>query len=228
MPEQPLTLGPVHRLEATDSTNRLALEAQTDGAVFVALRQTAGRGRLGRTWESAPGLGLWMSVCLAGGPEGLTFAAALAVRDACAPDAALTVKWPNDLTHGGRKCCGMLVECRGGWCALGIGLNLNHKPEDFPPELRDTATSLRQIAGRPVDYDAVLDRLLMELGRQLGRLRGGGAQAVFLEWQAACGMIGQRIARGGVAGVVTAYAPDGTLLVRIDDGGEARVTDALT
>jgi len=228
MSDFPLVLGPVHHLDETDSTNRLALEARTDGAVFVAARQTAGRGRMGRSWDSAPGLGLWMSVCLEGAPEGLTFAAALAVRDACAPEAALEVKWPNDQMHGGRKVCGMLTEVRAGWCALGIGLNLNHLPSDFPPELRDSATSLRQISGTPCEREAVLARVLAELGRQLGRLRGGGADAVFREWQSACGMIGRRVARGGIAGVVTGYGPAGELLVRTDDGGEARITDAFT
>jgi len=219
-------LGPVLRLGEIDSTNRVALEAQQDGAVFVADRQTAGRGRVGRSWASDEPLGLWMSVCLSGDPRDYTMAAALAVRDACAPEATLELKWPNDLMHEGRKVCGILVQHRNGWSALGIGLNLNHTEEDFPREFRDHATSLQMVAGEPFDRDRMLTAVCDALGPRIERSRGPEADAQFQEWADACGMIGKRIQRAGIFGEVRAYQRDGALLVNTDTGSQVCITDA--
>src|SRR5687768_13084564 len=79
------------------STQQEALKSRMDGAVFVADAQTQGRGRLGRSWLSQRGKGLWFSVALQGPAKGLNFAGALAVRNAARPSAYLELKWPNDL-----------------------------------------------------------------------------------------------------------------------------------
>jgi len=83
-------------LRKVDSTNSVAFRVGGDGTVVVADRQTAGRGRHGRAWHSAPGLGLWFSVAFEEILDGLMFAGALAVRDALRHVSALEVKWPND------------------------------------------------------------------------------------------------------------------------------------
>ena len=223
-----MNLGPVQHFDEIDSTNRVALESREDGAVFVADRQSAGRGRVGRTWDSGAPLGLWVSVCLSGNPRDYTMAAALAVRDACAPHASLDLKWPNDLVHEGRKVCGILVEHRSGWSALGIGLNLNHTEAEFPEEFRAQATSLRMITGEQFDRDAMLSALCDALGPRLANARGNKADAQFQEWGDACGMIGQRIQRAGVTGEVHAYQRDGALLVNTESGSQVCITDAET
>lgn len=213
-------------LPETDSTNRLALECGEDGAVFVADCQTAGRGRHGNRWDSARGLGLWFSVALPSDTPGLMFAAALAVRDALRPELELAIKWPNDLLHRGRKVCGMLVETRNGRAALGIGLNVHHRAEDFPASLRESAGSLAMAAPETAwRRDAVLERILAQLDRRLGRIREGGLEAVHAEWAAACGIVGRRVRRGGVEGEVKMIDREGALLVQTGCG-MVRVTDA--
>jgi BirA family biotin operon repressor/biotin-[acetyl-CoA-carboxylase] ligase len=199
--------------DVIDSTNTCALERGGDGTVYVADRQTAGRGRLGRTWHSAPGLGLWFTVALEGLDEGLSFAAALAVRDALAPRAELAIKWPNDLLCAGKKVCGILVERQSGRTALGIGLNVNHRREDFPEDLRAKAGSLASQAGGVWDRAEVLRGLLIALDRTIMLIREGQLAQVHAAWADACRLEGRRIRSGGVEGRVLRIDSRGALVV---------------
>lgn len=202
------------------STNDLALAARQDGAVFVADAQTAGRGRRNRRWESAPGLGLWFSVALAGPPDGLAFAAPLALREALAPGVAVALRWPNDLMLEGKKLGGILIEHRAGWTALGVGLNVAHQAGDFDPALRSIATSLALATGRPWSRWAVLRSVLGALDARVAALRAaGGVACARAAWCAALGLVGQPYSRGGVSGVVEGVAAHGALLLRMADGG---------
>lgn len=215
----------LYHYDEVPSTNLLALEHPEDGAVFVADSQTAGRGQHGNSWMSAPRLGLWFSVCLAGDPKGLPFAAALAVRAALRPRVRATLKWPNDVLLEGRKICGILAEHRGGWTALGIGLNVHHRVEDFPEALRETAGSLAGLTGEAWDRNDTLCRVLLELDRQVSRLRQGAYDRVRNQWASACDIVGKRIVRGDIEGTVMGIEADGALVVhtggatvRVDSG----------
>jgi len=201
-----------------DSTNTYALESGEDGTVIVADRQTAGRGRLGRSWHSAPGLGLWFTVALEGLIEGLSFAAALAVRDALAARAPLQIKWPNDLLCHGKKVCGILVEHRAGRTALGIGLNVHHRAGDFPAELRTKAASLESELGGAWDRAELLRGVLTELDRSIILLRGGGLAEVHRTWAQACALAGRVIRCNGVEGRVLEIESRGALVVEAADG----------
>ncbi len=200
-----------------DSTNTYALEHGEDGMVIVADRQTAGRGRLGRSWHSAPGLGLWFTVALTGAPEGLSFAAALAVRDALAQRATLKIKWPNDLLCHGKKICGILVEHRAGRTALGIGLNVHHKTEDFPVELHAKAGSLESELGGAWDRAEVLRAVLKELDRTIMLIRGGGLATIHRAWAQACALEGRRIRCNNIEGRVREIDSRGALIVDTAD-----------
>lgn len=208
--------------EEIDSTNSHALQHGDDGTVFVADRQTAGRGRLGRTWHSAPGLGLWFTVALTGDAiEGLSFAAALSVRDALArlaPGAPLKIKWPNDVLCAGRKICGILVEHRAGRTAVGIGLNVHHRRDDFPEELRAKAGSLATEIGGHWDRAEVLRAILTELDRNIILLRGGGLARIHRAWADACALAGRRIRCNGIEGRVREIDARGALIVEAADG----------
>lgn len=142
-----------------DAARGLADGGAPHGTVCLAEEQTAGRGRGGRAWSSPPGVGVWMSMVVrpaslpAPGllPLLVGLAAAEAV-DAFVRPAVTQVKWPNDLLLAGRKVAGIL--CEGSWdgarpgaVVVGIGLNVLHTPQDFPPEVRETATSLRTVTG---------------------------------------------------------------------------------
>lgn len=200
--------------DAVDSTQILAMRHRQDGLVVVADSQTAGRGCNGRSWHSAPGLGLYFSVSLEGPSVGLTCAGALAVRDAVRPRADLNVRWPNDLVLAGRKVAGVLVEHRNGWNALGIGINVRHRPEDFPPELREAAGSLEYLAGSAWDRAALLHDVLCMLDKRVALLRNGHRRKMLEEWSAACGVLGRVVRQGDITGEAAAIADDGALIVR--------------
>jgi BirA family transcriptional regulator, biotin operon repressor / biotin---[acetyl-CoA-carboxylase] ligase len=177
-PLKPLTTGalggPLVHLYRTGSTNDrardLALGGAPRGTVVVAERQTAGRGRQGRTWTTPPGRALTLSVIVrdeAARSELLPLAVALAVSEACEATAAVEcrVKWPNDVWIEERKVAGILIEARPleGWAVVGIGVNVDTAEEELSGELRETATSLRIATGGPVDREAVLGALFDRL-----------------------------------------------------------------
>jgi BirA family biotin operon repressor/biotin-[acetyl-CoA-carboxylase] ligase len=136
-----------------DSTNDLARELAADGAphgtVVTAVEQSAGRGRQGRSWTAPPGKALLYSAILRPLSERhllLPLAVPLAVADAAEAVSPVecAIKWPNDIWIEGRKCAGVLIEARpqDGWAVIGVGVNVAVEPEEFPRELRETATSL--------------------------------------------------------------------------------------
>lgn len=168
----------VHWLAAVDSTNlvckRMALGGAPDGTVVIADAQTAGRGRLGRSFQSARGLGLYLSILWR--PETPpqqwmalpALGAVAAVRAVeCVCSAQVQIKWPNDLVHGGKKLGGILTEsvllgC-GAAVVLGIGINVSHRAEDFEGEVRGMAASLETVTGRSVSREELAAALVEEL-----------------------------------------------------------------
>lgn len=175
-------------LESVASTNDVAAQMaakHSEGLVVFAEQQTAGRGQYGRRWESAVGKGLWMSVLLRpriaiGDSARLTAMLAEAIAAAILETLGITaaIKPPNDVYIGGRKVAGVLVEMRaepgGGYCAIaGMGVNVNHTPEDFPIELRASAGSLATASGHRVDRTAFAAALLQQLEMRYGRLARG-------------------------------------------------------
>lgn len=224
-------------LESTnDRARALGLDGAPEGTVVIAERQTRGRGRLGRSWVSPPHVNLYLSVVLrpavrAAAVPQLALVAGLATCEAVQPWApAARLKWPNDVVVGGRKLAGMLAELETEGAAarlviLGIGLNVNSGPEDFPPGLRDTAIALREAAGGPVDRVAVAAALLDRLETRYAAYADGGFAALRRAWEALSCLGGRRVrvAEGGqtVEGVVIGLADDGALRVR-DAGGTAR------
>jgi BirA family transcriptional regulator, biotin operon repressor / biotin---[acetyl-CoA-carboxylase] ligase len=158
--------------------------------VVLAESQSAGRGRLGRTWDSPDRAGLYLSFLLRpADPPGdigrYPIAAAVAVAAACRAFAGdrVALKWPNDVLADGRKLSGVLTEMRQGSSGtelvIGIGINVNQSAEDFPAALRSSATSLRALRdGLEVDPEAVAATLLEALAATLTRLRADGWREV--------------------------------------------------
>ncbi len=231
--------GELFWLRETDSTNRqLRILAETGaeaGTVLLADGQTAGHGRLGRSFASPDGKGLYLSLLLR--PEvsptelgSLTPWAAVAVRRAVREVCGLNadIKWVNDLLCRGRKLCGILTEgaFREGkvqYAVLGVGVNLSALPEDFPPELRETATSIRQETGLSPEREALAAAVIRELA-ELPRLWKTGGEAYFTEYCSACVTLGQPVRLSdGTEGVAETLGRDFALLLRLPDGGLQRV-----
>jgi BirA family biotin operon repressor/biotin-[acetyl-CoA-carboxylase] ligase len=232
--------------DSLDSTNRVALELAVTGAVHgtvvVAESQSAGRGRLGRSFFSPPYQNVYTSLLLrpqitTGLAPAFTLAAAVAVADAVAEtvadESAVEIKWPNDVLLGGRKTCGILSELgaeatRVAYLVLGIGVNLNVDPAGFPEEFRARATSLSGHLGRPVDRVAFTARLYEALERSLDACAEKGLDGILPRFEARFRMRGRHVRVLGFDGSVTAgqvrgIDGDGSLVLVDDAGRETRV-----
>jgi len=227
-------------LAETSSTNDVAREQARKGArggfVVAASRQTAGRGRLGRSWESPPDRGLYVSILLrpdlAMAEVGkLTILSSVATVDAVEAVAGLRpkIKWPNDLMIGERKMAGLLIEAepKGGrvaFAVIGIGLNVRQEAGDFSPEVRSVATSLYLATGQMHRRADLLVALLHGLERRLSRPFDEAREA----WTASSLTLGQRMtlttARGRKHGQAMGLDESGALLLRGDSGEVEAVT----
>lgn len=219
------------------STNDLALqrpEQGGDGEVFLAERQTAGRGRLGRRWEAPRASSVLCSVRLLEKYSvarwvRLSLAAGIAVHDAVRQASAVspTLKWPNDLMVGDRKLAGILIEAkphRAGLhiAAVGLGINCLQHRGHFPPELRDRATSLDLESQEPIDRREVVRCLIAALDQWLDADALADPQRLKDEWCGRSRLIGCRVrlrAQDRVyEGIVVDLDPDAGILVALDEG----------
>lgn len=232
-------------LDTVDSTNNyakaLAMNGGADGTAIVADEQTGGRGRLGRSFVSPKGKGIYLTLLYR--PDippsraiNLTAYAAVAVCDGIEAAAGVRpgIKWPNDIVLGGKKLCGILTEMavEGETGALqyvitGIGMNINHAPEDFPPDVRAVATSLAQELGRPVARGPLCAAVINAFDdMHAAWLRGGGDLRD--RYRYGCLTLGKpvRLLRGGTAEEAFAEALDDELglIVRHPDGRRETVT----
>lgn len=215
-----------HRL--TDSTNErakaLAVAGAPHGTLVTADEQTAGRGRQGRSWSAPPGTAVLASVVLRGLEERqavLPLAAAVAVCEACESliPVRCAIKWPNDVWIEDRKVAGILVEGRPqeGWAVLGIGLNVATRPGDFPPELRESATSLAIAGGEPPPLADALDALI----RALDRCLADDSTEVLDAWTDRDALRGRLVRWEGGEGTAAGIDASGALLVDTPGGRTA-------
>jgi BirA family transcriptional regulator, biotin operon repressor / biotin---[acetyl-CoA-carboxylase] ligase len=232
-------------LASTDSTMRVAAEqalaGAAHGAAVIAEEQTAGRGRLGRSFFSPPGANLYTSILLRPTPPGmlaptLVLASGVAVAECVAAwlgDAArVELKWPNDVRIDRRKTSGILVELTSSgnapaFAVLGIGVNLNVDPATFPDDFRRRATSLSAAGGRAVDRVAFAQRLYGSLEPVLDLHASAGFAALRPRFDVLFRMRGEKVRvlePGGAAceGSVLGIDADGALRLAAS-GGERRV-----
>jgi BirA family biotin operon repressor/biotin-[acetyl-CoA-carboxylase] ligase len=231
----------LHFFREISSTNAHALtEAEagaSDGSVYFADMQTAGRGRGTHTWVSPPGSGLYVSVLLRPtlAPADvlwLSLAAGLAVREAVRQVTSLEcdLRWPNDLMFGSRKFCGILIELnaevtRVRHLVIGIGINVHQ--QQFPDELSGIATSLRIETGRAWLRQELLTALLQLLHREVDALTTPGnlptaTDGILARLERASTWIrGKKVyveEFEGCAGVTEGLDPRGFLQIRTADG----------
>ena len=228
----------LHWFDTIDSTNnqakKLAATGAPHGTVLIAGAQSAGRGRMGRSFSSPAGMGVYMSVilrpdCAAGELMHLTCAAAVAMCDAVEKASGLRpgIKWINDLVVGKKKLGGILTELsltpgtgRVAYAIIGIGINCLQNATDFPPELQEIAVSLSGATGKvisPAALAAAMVRSLWEMDKQLLT----GRDAMMARYRHECITLGQDIlvVRGDIPrhGIALSLTDDGGLLVRFED-----------
>jgi BirA family transcriptional regulator, biotin operon repressor / biotin---[acetyl-CoA-carboxylase] ligase len=195
-----------------------------EGAVAVTEHQTAGRGRLGRTWEDAPGAGVLVSVLLRPPPgpnvPQLSLVCALALTEAVehATDLSAQIKWPNDVMLDRRKVAGILLEGGDAAVVCGIGLNVNQGREQLPAGTRREAGSLRTVTGSAHDRADLLVDLLARLEVHYGTWRERGLPALHDGIGSRNFLFGRRLHVDERAGTGWSILPDGRLQVALEDG----------
>jgi len=209
---------------------RLAAEGCASGTVVIADEQTAGQGRLGRSWYSVAGTGLYLSVVLRYPfpPDSLgvvTMALGIGVREAIAQTTglALDLRWPNDILIGDRKCAGILTQFENGAIIAGVGVNVNQS--NFPPDIAGVATSLRIAAGAKQSREDLLVSILPGIDAACELLLDEGRHAVLRLFAGFSSYVSGRrvvvdLGESELRGTTAGLSATGFLLVRDDAGVE--------
>lgn len=222
-------------MKSVDSTNeevkRRAAEGEKSGLVIAAEKQTGGKGRLGRTWQSDSG-GIYFTVLLK--PDlppneisAVTLAAGygmcLAVREYTGLDAK--IKWPNDIIIGNKKVCGILTEMaaqtdRVDYVAIGIGINVNHI--SFPDEIKEKATSLYIESGKKINRNEFFACILKNLDMVTAGFMAGFTEKDKNNFKSLCATLDRQVSavKGGVKIEGTAFdlSSEGDLMIRDKNG----------
>ncbi|XID94346.1 biotin--[acetyl-CoA-carboxylase] ligase [Paenibacillaceae bacterium WGS1546] len=229
----------LHLLDVATSTQdelkKLAEEGAEEGTLVIAESQTNGRGRMGRSWVSPGGKGVWMSLLLRPPiplqltPQ-LTLLAAVALSRAIArqmPELQIGIKWPNDLLVEGKKISGILLESaaedeRLKYVIAGLAISANLDPDDFPPEVREKAVSLKTASGRPVDRAELVVAALAEFERLYELYLEQGFAPIRSLWEARSVTLGVRTElrtpQETIVGVPRSLDETGGLRVELSDG----------
>lgn len=225
-------------LDSTTSTNdvlkQLALQGAEHGTVLIAGHQTQGKGRMGRTFLSPKDSGIYMSVLLR--PQccptelmHLTCAAGYAVCNAIEAATGLRpgIKWINDIVYEKRKIGGILTQMglssdgKLDYAIIGIGINCNQKTQDFPPELREIASSLELATRREMNRCVIAAELIQSLEHMSQHLISQ-KQEIMVHYRKDCITIGQEVQIIDQACIHTGKAldvdEDGALIVQYANG----------
>jgi BirA family biotin operon repressor/biotin-[acetyl-CoA-carboxylase] ligase len=236
----------VYSFESIDSTNTCARSLadcdSPEGTLVIAEVQTAGKGRLGRTWIADPGQNLTFSLILRPGCSPaqinlLPLGIAVAVAEGVHATTGLKpfCKWPNDLMLGGKKCAGILMESALGgngveYVILGVGINVNQRV--FSPGLQNRATSLALQTGNEVDRLAVLRAVLESLEQNYEMYSVSGFDKILPAWLERAPMIGAQITADMqgtiITGTVTGVSSEGGLQLHTDAGDHTLFAGDIT
>ncbi|OGF47314.1 MAG: biotin--[acetyl-CoA-carboxylase] ligase [Candidatus Firestonebacteria bacterium RIFOXYC2_FULL_39_67] len=225
------------------STNEIAIKLAegkvSEGAVVIAEKQTAGKGRLGRKWISPSGSGLWFSIILKPkiNPQHsakLTFISGLAVLDAIKSVTGLKagLKWPNDVLVNGKKVCGILTEIKAGpdvinYQVIGIGVNVNLNENAFEGLLKNSATSLSVEAGKEVSRLKLLKEILKNIETGYELFKKEGFEPFLSRWKEHSVTLNNKVKVKGLLesfeGIALDIDDDCALILRLSSGEKKRV-----
>ncbi len=218
-----------------DVARREAQAGAPEGAFAIAEEQTAGRGRMGRSWVSPAGVNLYCTLILRPTVDQLRYLSVIAPLAVCQAIEETTglfprIKWPNDVVIDGKKICGILSESEvtdteACFALVGPGINVNIDVAAHE-EIRDIATSLLAELGREVDREEVLAAMLNHFEQSYQALRRG--EVVAMAWKHRLDTLGKHVrvsSAGGFVeqGVAVDADSDGSLILRRDDGSHVRI-----
>ncbi len=225
-----------------DSTNeelkRQARAGAENGLVCTAEQQTAGKGRLGRSWVSPPGTGIFASVLLR--PDipptevpGITLAAGLAVCRAVqiVTGCQAKIKWPNDVLIDSKKLCGILTEMaaeadRVDFVIVGIGINAN--TACFPEEIAHKATSILLETERRIDRRTLLREVLKQLEIYIDEFLTDATGSIVKEYKTECATLGRQVqvlrGKKTLEGTAVDITDTGALIIQQQNGARIAVS----
>jgi len=228
--------------ETVSSTNTVALELAekaTEGTVVLADSQDKGRGRLGRTWISPSGVNIYMSIILRPQikpKDGslITIMSAVACAEAIrnVTGVKITTKWPNDLMINNKKVGGILTELKTQQqkitsAIVGIGINVNIDVREFPEEMKQTATSLKNEAGVSYSREPIVAEILNEMDRWYKTLTTLEKEAILQAWKNLTSTLGRKVMiitpQETLTGTAEAIDNEGMLIVRLPSGKSKRI-----
>jgi len=228
--------------ETVSSTNTVALELAekaTEGTVVLADSQDKGRGRLGRTWISPSGVNIYMSIILRPQikpKDGslITIMSAVACAEAIrnVTGVKITTKWPNDLMINNKKVGGILTEIKTQQqkitsAIVGIGINVNIDVREFPEEMKQTATSLKNEAGVSYSREPIVAEILNEMDRWYKTLTTLEKEAILQAWKNLTSTLGRKVMiitpQETLTGTAEAIDNEGMLIVRLPSGKSKRI-----
>lgn len=222
-----------------DSTNKAAKDNKCgDGDLFISDMQTDGRGRMGKSWISPGGCGIWMSIALFPKTDMekimlISLVTGVAVCESLNEMFGIDckIKWPNDIVLNGKKLCGILVESvteekNVHKVIVGIGVNVNN--EMFPKEISDLAVSLKQITGKSHKRAEIINEILYRFEKYYKLLMCENKESIILNlYKNLCANIGQRVVSIGknekIYGTAVDISPTGELVIEEDNGKKTTV-----
>ncbi len=235
---------PLYYYQEIGSTNdeayRLGIKGAPEGTALIAESQSAGKGRMQRVWHSPAGANIYTSIILR--PEfetvrapQISIAAGVAVAETIDPycPGNVWLKWPNDVLIGGKKVCGILAQMKMSGNAIdfvvvGIGINVNLNPEQFPPDIQKIATSLTIEAGCEISRLDLIIRLYENMAKWYKELVQNGFGPVKEKWLGLSSMIGKPVSvmfrEEAVSGTALGLDDDGSLILLTDRDETVRVS----
>ena len=229
--------------EKVGSTNTIALDLADrtqEGTVVIADCQEKGRGRLGRSWISPPGVNIYMSIILMPEIEPkyatlVTIMAAVACTTALRRATALdiSIKWPNDLIVSDKKLGGILTELKTDrkrilFAIIGIGININIDITEFPDDIRDITTSVKNETGKPCSRENIVAEILNEMNKWYMILNTKEKEPLLAEWQHLTSTLGKKVmvivGQETYTGFAESIDNEGMLMVRLPSGEMKRIS----
>ncbi|UCD17883.1 MAG: biotin--[acetyl-CoA-carboxylase] ligase [Candidatus Zixiibacteriota bacterium] len=233
--------GRIYAYQSVQSTNliahKLAISELSEGTLVIAEHQTRGKGRLGRSWHSPPKVGLYCSLILK--PRihptlapGLSLLTAVALTETILSygEIDVKIKWPNDVLVRGAKTAGILTELsaeigRTNFVIVGIGVNINHRPGDFPKELKKHATSIRIGLKKTIGRVEFLQRFLLTFEKEYFDFKRSGMTRLRKKILQYSSLLGQKIelkmGRKTTSGIVIDIDETGHLVMDTKNGIQA-------